>query len=167
MGLYDTVIVTDPRFSCSEGHLITPLQTKDLGATMGHASIDAQGKLELTIGGWGDPEFQTAAEVTGTLHVYAFCDQCDVMITRHGGGVQIHEAWVEFDVIAVAGVVASVTRTSLPSAEYHKSQLRYPGLAGAEGPMSWEDGRKLALAALAADSTTLRAQRQGPGEASK
>ena len=41
MGLFDTVTVRDPRFVCSEGHDLSDeeFQTKDLGCTMGSATI--------------------------------------------------------------------------------------------------------------------------------
>ncbi len=137
MGLFDYVSVNDPRFVCSEGHDMRgeQFQTKDLGCTMGDASIGAS--LIVRDGGWGDTLPQP---FTGEIEIYTDCPMCPAFVQAET--FNVHPVGVEFTVVVECDAVVRITRTSPTSAEQiaEAPTLRY--MPNCRGPMSHEDACK-------------------------
>ena len=143
MGFYDTVHVTSPLFVCSEGHDMRgeQFQTKDLGETMGHATIGT--KLELDLGDWNAP---VASLFTGTIDIYTSCRQCPAFVQAKTWNVL--DAWVEFEVTIAADVVTNVWRRSPSTAEWIASKPTTPYMADAYGPMPHAEAQEAHIEAL-------------------
>lgn len=146
MGLYDDLTCEDPRFVCSEGHSLASaeFQTKDLGCTMGHATIDASGEFFYRPGEWGDPEVGTMIEI------YTDCRQCPAFVQADTGN--LIDVWVQFDIELAdlaeksnpdvyTGRVVSVARVSEPTAEWLATTPLKPYMQGCAGPMPWAEAQ--------------------------
>lgn len=144
MGLFDRLTCQDPRFVCSEGHHLgaEEFQTKDLGCTMGHATIDVADLFVFEPAMWGEPEVGTM------IAIYADCTQCPAFVQAGTGN--LCAAWVEFAVeLAEIGRkgdhytarVNHVRRTSEPTAEWLRTEPAKPWMKGCLGPMSWDQAQ--------------------------
>ncbi|AKV00175.1 hypothetical protein AKJ09_06838 [Labilithrix luteola] len=126
MGLYDQITVIGDWCRCSEGHDLRgePLQTKDLGCTMGDWILaeDLRGEP----GHHGDP---VKMPLSGTLSAYTFCRECPSFLQRETWNVL--SAWVEFEIDLDAGRLIAVWRISEPSADWIERERA----AGSIGPM--------------------------------
>jgi hypothetical protein len=129
MGLYDTITVSGEWCRCSEGHDLRgePLQTKDLGSTMGDWLVAEE--LSGEPGPYGVPVTQP---VTGTLSAYTFCRDCPAFLQLETWNIL--QAWVEFELNLDAGRLNSVYRISQDSAEWIASERA----EGSIGPMPQE-----------------------------
>lgn len=140
MGLFDTIkIDDDPRFVCSEGHLLygEEFQTKDLGCTMGHAFIDVVGhdvsRMRFYDGGYGDPVQQP---LLGRFDIYCNCRQCPAFVQAKTANVC--PVTVDFEVEVVDDVVRAVKRISATTAHFLENEPKQKYMAGCEGPMTYE-----------------------------
>jgi hypothetical protein len=140
MGMFDTVTVRDDsRFSCSDGHLLyaEEFQTKDLGCTMGFATVfvdnDAQTRMHTQPGSWDTP---VTIPLLGRFEIYCDCHQCPAFVQVPTGNVC--PVSVEFMLEIVDNVVRKVTRVSPGTAEFLADEPKKPYMVGCEGPMSFE-----------------------------
>ena len=146
MGLFDRVVVPDPRMVCSEGHSLSDyeFQTYDLGRTNGDAEI-TDGRLSFQDGGNGHP---VTMPFTGRLNVYTDCEQCPAFVQAET--MNLCMAWVEFEIDLQDGVVTSIRRVSQPTAEWLAEVPSLPHMHGALGPMSAYDAALVHLSAVRA-----------------
>ena len=153
MGLFDRLTCADQRFVCSEGHHLghAEFQTKDLGCTMGHATIDEAGAFVYQPGGWGDPDPVLGMAPWPTIAIYCDCRQCPAFVQPGTGN--LIDMWVQFDVkladLAVkdnpdvyTGRVVSVLRTSEPTALWLSTEPLKPYMKGCAGPMPWAEAHE-------------------------
>jgi hypothetical protein len=129
MGLYDLVTVSASWCQCSEGHDLCdePLQTKDLGETMGAWFLDEELR--------GEPGNYGAAVVmplSGTVSLYTFCRKCPSFVQT--GTWNVLAVWVEFTVDLDGGYVTSAHRVSPSTAEWSDAELA----VGSIGPLTFE-----------------------------
>lgn len=134
MGLFDYVSCDHPAFVCSEGHDLRDeeFQTKDLGCTMGSASIG--NGIDIRDGGWGETQ---PRPFTGTIEVYTDCKKCPAFVQNET--FNMHPVSVEFDVQIVADDVVSIKRTSAATAEQLAQAPRLDYMPDCRGPMKYED----------------------------
>lgn len=144
MGLFDRILVRDPRMVCSEGHSMSDdeFQTYDLGRTNGDAEV-VDGRLSFQDGGNGRP---VAMPFTGRLTVYTDCEQCPAFVQT--GTLNLHMAWVEFEIDLQDGVVTDIRRISQSTAEWLAEVPSLPYMKGAMGPMSVYDAAMVRLSAV-------------------
>lgn len=137
MGLFDRVYCNRPEFVCSEGHDLSDaeFQTKDLGETMGSATIDD--RFDFNDGGWGDP---IARPFTGDIEVYSDCHQCPAFVQAET--FNLHPVSVEFVVRVESDAVVLVTRTSASTVEQIEQAPKLDYMPNCRGPMSYEDAQK-------------------------
>ena len=139
MGLFDYVTVRDPRFACSEGHDLSDeeFQTKDLGCTMGSATIGVdRGEARLVIdedGGYGDTP---RLPFLGRICVYCVCRRCPAFVQAATGN--LCPSGVTFEVEVIDDIVRSITRVSETTSEFLANEPRKSYMVGCEGPMSYE-----------------------------
>lgn len=138
MGLFDYVSCDHPAFVCSDGHDLRreEFQTKDLGCTMGGASI-GETHIDIRDGGYGDP---VALPFSGTIEVYADCPRCPAFVQDET--FNLHPVGVAFDVVVVADRIVSVARTSKSSAEQIAEAPTLDYMPNCRGPMNREDAQK-------------------------
>lgn len=135
MGLFDTFTIYDERVVCSEGHDLSyvEFQTKDLGQTMGHWTIEG-GRLYGQPGGWGvEPDMP----VTETLYVYSSCPLCPAFV--QAATANIVDTPLDFLIAIRDNLVVTVERISESAAEFVATAPHDPGMQGCVGPMSRED----------------------------
>lgn len=137
MGLFDYVSVAGPEFRCSEGHDLSgeEFQTKDLGCTMGYASIGK--RISISDGGWGETQ---PSPFTGAIEIYTDCKRCPVFVQDET--FNMHTVCVEFAVVVVADKVERVTMTSKSSAEQIAEAPTLEFMPGCRGPMNYEDAHR-------------------------
>ncbi len=138
MGCFDYVEVDREEFKCSEGHVLegAEFQTKDLGCTMGHWIIGET--LTGEDGGWGE---DTPRPFTGTVDIYASCEECPAFIQAKTFNLCDH--WVEFRVEIVEDIVRKVTRTSPPTSEWIETEPKEKWMAGCLGPMPHAEAEEI------------------------
>lgn len=137
MGLFDYVHCDHPVFVCSDGHDLRDeeFQTKDLGCTMGSASIGE--RISIHDGGYGDTQ---PAPFSGSIQIYADCHSCPAFV--QDVTFNLHPVCVEFLVEISGDVVTKITRTSASSAEQVAAAPLLEYMPNCRGPMSYEDARK-------------------------
>lgn len=142
MGLFDYVEVQGPSFVCEHGHPLEgyEFQTKDLGCTMGRATIPSVGEAVVhEDGGWNQAE--NLANVT--LSIYGQCEACPAWVQAKTAN--LIETSVDFDVEVLDGIVMKVTRTGQAS-EAELRKLEY--FADMAGPYSFKEAQRLHLEGL-------------------
>lgn len=137
MGLFDYVHCDRPEFVCSEGHDLRDeeFQTKDLGETMGSASIG--NTITIYDGGYGDTQ---PSPFSGTIEIYATCRRCPAFVQAET--FNTHPVSVEFAVEIRDDKVMSVVRTSKSSAEQIAEAPTLEYMPNCRGPMSYEDAKR-------------------------
>jgi hypothetical protein len=137
MGLFDYVHFDRPEAICSEGHDLRDeeFQTKDLGETMGSASIGDG--ISIHDGGYGDTQ---SRPFSGTIEIYATCRKCPAFVQAET--FNTHPVSVDLAVEIRDDKVVSVTRTSASSAEQIAEAPTLEYMPNCRGPMSYEDAKK-------------------------
>lgn len=137
MGLFDYVSVTGDVYRCSEGHDLCDeeFQTKDLGCTMGDASIGSH--IDIRDGGWGDTQ---PRPFSGTIEIYAECRRCPAFVQAET--FNTHPVSVDFSVEILDDEVKKVTRTSKTSAEQIAEAPTLEYMPNCRGPMSHADAKR-------------------------
>lgn len=141
MGLFDYVKVSGPEFKCSEGHDLSgeEFQTKDLGCTMGNATI-ADGKLTTTPSDWGAPFIPGGMAL---IEIYCNCTRCPAFVQAKTFNLVDHG--VTFKVLLEKDVVQRVERVGETSAEFVANTPKQPWMKDCRGPMLYQEAYKLHL----------------------
>jgi hypothetical protein len=136
MGLFDYVHVCGPEFVCSEGHDLSDeeFQTKDLGCTMGAASVDSDAlHFDTRADNWGGPQYVDENPVS----IYADCHKCPAFVQGETGVVIATP--VEFSVtVGSDNKVISIKRTSPDSDVWAREEANKLYLKDSFGPISYE-----------------------------
>ena len=99
MGMYDTIYVDDPRFTCEKGHPVKSLQTKDFDCELEYYKLTKDNRITIT-------NSRSAIPKTGCLegdweiNVLGCCEECEGKPSY----------WVEFAIVMRGGVVTEVRR---------------------------------------------------------
>ena len=132
MGMFDTVVVLDPRLECAEGHRIGDLQTKELDEPSMDTWLVSGGRLFRLESGrdterWVVEESRAMRVVDHAMQpeekprvfkAYTHCSTCDPVLVRDGGGrgslfgdlVREHQVWVEFRMEVQPGGALHIVR---------------------------------------------------------
>lgn len=137
MGLYDTVHAHGPEFVCDQGHAIGDMQTKDLGQTMGVATIE-DGRIAFRDGGWGGAPTEP---ITETIRIYGDCGECPAFVQPKTGNLVT--LWVEFKIVLVEGRIVWLKRISETRDEFLARVPNEPYMKGCLGPMTHEEAAKV------------------------
>ena len=134
-----TSYVVESTSCAQEGHSLSgkPLQTYDLGSTMGDWVL--AGGLSGAPGDYGEPP---KLPFTGTISVATFCPSCPVFVDPRTGNVI--QLFVDFEVTIECGLVRDVRRTSEPAHEWLVSRTDKPE-GTLLGPMTLADASRRPL----------------------
>src|SRR5258708_510551 len=120
MGMFDTFLIPeDTIFTCSEGHVLRNLQTKDLACDMDIYVVRDRRVVN-----------EGRQPLLARLRAYDFCKECLVFFD----GVNIHEVWVEFEVEFVYDQIRAIARVSAPTTEWLEATRKKENYVG---PMSY------------------------------
>lgn len=146
MGMFDYVRVSGPEFVCSEGHDLSgeEFQTKDLGCTLGYATIRS-GRMHfephLIERGRSAEDYQRFPRV---ISIGCTCSRCPGFVQANTGNPVGCDVDFEVDLV-YDGTVLHARRVGMSTSEWMEWVVAQPWMAGAEGPMPYTEAREMRM----------------------